>query len=97
MPKKTQPYRSWQIEKLKDPAIASDYLNEALSDSPKMFLKALGLVAQSRQNFRQVARDAGISREALYRSLSEEGNPTFDTLHSVLDVLDLKIEFHPKT
>ncbi|MGA9354761.1 MAG: hypothetical protein WBV46_13800 [Terriglobales bacterium] len=76
MPKKTQPYRSWQIEKLRDPAIASDYLNEALSDSPKMFLKAPGVVAQS---------------------LSEEGNPTFDTLHSVLDVLDLKIEFHPKT
>lgn len=89
MPKRTSDYRSWQLQKLADPDIAASYLNEALSDSPKVFLKALRQVAQARQNVAQVARDAGVTREALYR----EGNPTLETLTSVLDVLGIDVMF----
>jgi len=38
-----------------------------------------------------VAKDAGVQRETLYRSFSEQGNPTFETLSSVLGALGMKI------
>jgi probable addiction module antidote protein len=75
---------------LQDPGEASAYLNAALDDSPKAFLKALKNVAQARQMSR-VAKDAGIQRETLYRSFSEQGNPTFETLSSVLEALGMKL------
>jgi probable addiction module antidote protein len=90
MPKKTRPYSAWRLEKLADPAIASDYLNASLNESPEIFLKALKNVAQARQ-ISKVAKDAGVQRETLYRSLSEQGNPTFQTLSSVLAALGLKL------
>jgi hypothetical protein len=39
----------------------------------------------------RVAEGAGVQRETLYRSLTEQGNPTFQTLLSVLDFLGLRI------
>jgi probable addiction module antidote protein len=90
MPKKTRPYREALLEGLSDPVEAAHYLNAAMNDSPEMFLKALRNVAQSRQ-MTKVARDAGVTRESLYRALSQEGNPTLGTLHSVLGALGLNI------
>jgi len=90
MPKRTQSYRSWQMEKLADPKRASSYLNAALQDSTESFLIALGKVAQARQ-MAKVAKDAGVQRETLYRSLSSQGNPTLDTLSSILKAVGLKI------
>ena len=43
----------------------------------------------------QLARETGLSREALYRSLSEEGNPTLDTLLKVTRALGLKLTVAP--
>src|SRR5947209_18457646 len=91
MPKRTRDYNSWRLEKLVDPEIAEGYLNDALSDSPEMFLKALLNVVQSRQ-VTTVAKKAGVKRESIYRAFSTRGNPTLDTLNSVLDALGLKIE-----
>jgi probable addiction module antidote protein len=73
-----------------EPEEASAYLNAALEDSPEAFLKALRNVAQARQ-MSKVAKEAGIQRETLYRSFSEQGNPTFETLSSVLGALGMKI------
>ena len=56
-----------------------------------MFLEAVKDVAQAHQ-MTKVARDSGVSRESLYRSLSADGNPTLDTLVSVLKVLGLKLD-----
>jgi probable addiction module antidote protein len=39
----------------------------------------------------QVARDAGLSRESLYRALSEEGNPSFATVHKVARALGVRL------
>ena len=39
----------------------------------------------------RVAKDTGIQRETLYRSFSEQGNPTFETLSSVLEALGMKL------
>jgi probable addiction module antidote protein len=90
MPNKTRSYREALLEALVDPVEAEHYLNAALDDSPEMFLKALKNVAQANQ-VAKVARKAGVARETLYRSLSDEGNPTLDTLRSVLGVLGFRI------
>jgi probable addiction module antidote protein len=78
------------MQRLADPAEAETYLNAGLADSIPAFLKALGNVVQARQTA-EVARQAGVQRETLYRSLSETGNPTLGTLSGVLKVLGLRI------
>ncbi|MFV0294570.1 MAG: addiction module antidote protein [Hyphomicrobiaceae bacterium] len=40
----------------------------------------------------QVARDAGLSREALYKALSPTGNPTLSTLLGVTKALNIRLE-----
>ncbi len=94
MPNKTRPYREALLEALSDPIEAVHYLNAAIGDSPEMFLKALRNVAQARQ-MAKVARDAGVTRESLYRATSEIGNPTLDTLNSVLSAMGIKLKFEP--
>ena len=51
--------------------------------------KALGDIARAR-GMAQVASDAGLSRESLYKALSGERNPTFDTVLRVVGALGLK-------
>jgi probable addiction module antidote protein len=90
MANKTRSYRDMLLNTLADPTEAAHYLNAAIEDSHESFLKALKNVAQARQMAR-VARDAGVQRETLYRSLSDQGNPTLDTLSSILKAVGLKI------
>lgn len=78
------------MEALQDPEEAANYLNVALEDSPEMFRKACLNVIQARK-VAKVAKRAGVTRESLYRSFSAAGNPTLDTLHSVLEALDLHL------
>lgn len=95
MPKKTQSYDAWQMNRLSRPDAASSFLNAARADSLEMFLLALRKVAQAHQMAR-VAKEANVQRETLYRALSGEGNPTIGTLSSVLDVLGLDFIVSPK-
>ena len=95
MTPRTSSYREALLTSLLDPAEASAYLNAALEDSPEAFLKALKNVAQAR-TMASVAREAGIQRETLYRAFSEQGNPTFETLSSVLAALGMKLSIAPK-
>jgi probable addiction module antidote protein len=95
VPKKTQPYDTWQADRLSHPDAASAFLNAARADSLEMFLLALRKVAQAHQMAR-VAKEANIQRETLYRALSGDGNPTIVTLSSVLDVLGLDFILSPK-
>jgi len=87
-------YRDVLLERLGGPVDAAHYLTAAIEDSPEAFLKALENVAQARQ-MTKVARDAGVQRETLYRPLSENGNPTFGTLSSVLRALGFRIQIVP--
>lgn len=88
----------WDVtEHLKDDADAAAYLQAMIDESgndPKMIAVALGDIARAR-GMTQVARDAGIAREALYRALSPEGNPEFATVVKVLDALHLKLAVQP--
>ncbi len=66
---------------------------EEASDDPAFVAQALGNIARS-QNFSELARKVGMSREGLYKALSTEGNPSFATIMKVTSALGLKIEFH---
>jgi probable addiction module antidote protein len=83
------------LESLSDTEEAAFYLEAALDDSNEMFLVALRDVAESRQ-MSKVAEDAGVAREALYRMLSDTGNPTLSTLTSILDALGVRLRISPK-
>ncbi len=59
-------------------------------DDPTELVRALGVVARAR-GMTQLARETGLTREALYRSLSETGNPSFATINKVLHTLGVKL------
>ncbi len=63
-------------------------------DDPAYIARALGVVARAR-NMSQLARDAGMSREGLYKALSEDGNPSFATIVKVAHALGLRLSFKP--
>jgi probable addiction module antidote protein len=88
------------------PYDSADYLNsledigyyleavlEEAGDDPAFITHALGVIART-QNFSDLARKVGVSREGLYKALSDEGNPSFATIYKVAKALGLKIEFH---
>ncbi|MDH2927029.1 putative addiction module antidote protein [Lonepinella koalarum] len=71
------------------------YLNEILQeDNVELILSALGDIARAR-NMSQIARDAGVTREGLYKALSGKGNPTFSTVLKVMKALNLRLEIKP--
>lgn len=77
---------------LTDEETISAYLTEVLeSDDPRYIAKALGAVARARGGMTQLAKDTGISREALYRALSETGNPEFGTVLKVMRALGVRL------
>ncbi|WP_425647908.1 addiction module antidote protein [Agrobacterium leguminum] len=56
---------------------------------------ALGVVAKA-EGMTKIARQAGVSREALYKALSDDGDPKFSTLMGVLKALNLKVSVEPE-
>ena len=77
---------------LTDEETISAYLTEVLeSDDPRYIAKALGAVARARGGMTQLAEDTGISREALYRALSETGNPELGTVLKVMHALGVRL------
>lgn len=80
-----------------NPQNAIDYLNTCLEDKdPRVFLLALQDVAKAFGGMTQLAKKSGITREHLYTTLSEKGNPAFFNLNKVLSALDFKMEIKPK-
>ena len=77
---------------LTDEETVSAYLTEALeSDDPRYIAKALGAVARARGGMAQLARETGIAREALYRALSDTGNPELGTALRVMHALGVRL------
>lgn len=80
-------------EHLRTPEEMAAYLEACLeeADGDGAFVaKALGDIARAK-GMSQVARDAGLSRESLYKSLSGERTPGFDTILKVMAALGLKL------
>lgn len=81
---------------LRTPADAAAYLGaviEEAGDDPAVLARALGAIARS-GNISELARKTGMSREGLYKALSDDGNPSFATITKVAHALGLRIEFH---
>lgn len=67
------------------------YLEAAMEgNDAKHIASALGDVARS-QGMTEIAKKSGLGRQALYNALSENGNPTLETLIAVLGVLGLEL------
>jgi probable addiction module antidote protein len=68
-----------------------DLLNDALASGHAGYIAtALGVVARAR-GMSALAAETGFKRQQLYRALSEDGNPTLDTLTRVLRALGLRL------
>jgi probable addiction module antidote protein len=68
------------------------YLEAVLDDGdPALVAAALGDIARAK-GMSQVARDAGLGRESLYKALSADGNPEFSTVLKVIRALGLKLK-----
>jgi probable addiction module antidote protein len=79
-------------EYLSDVETIAAFLTEALaSDDPSEIAQALGIVAKARGGIAQLARETGITREALYRALSDTGNPELGTVLKVLRALGVRL------
>jgi probable addiction module antidote protein len=71
------------------------YMTQALeSGDPAFVADSLGVIARAR-GMTEVAREAGVSRESLYRALSSYGNPEFGTVMRVAKALGLKFSVSP--
>ena len=73
------------------------YLEAALQDGdPQLVAAALGDIARAK-GMSQIARDAGLGRESLYKSLSSSGNPELATVLKVISALGLQLHVSPTT
>lgn len=82
---------------LKTPEDCAAYLEAWLTDAPDDaagIARALGDIARAR-GMAQVARDAGLSRESLYKALSGKGNPEFATVLKVVRALGMELHVGP--
>lgn len=83
-------------EYLSSEADIVDYLKIWMEDgTPQEIARAIGDVARSK-GMSEVARKAGLGRQALYNALSENGNPTLETLTAVLAALGLQLSVESK-
>lgn len=80
-------------EHLRTPEEMAAYLEACLEEAngdTAFIAKALGDIARAK-GMSKVARDAGLSRESLYKALSGERSPGFDTILKVIAALGLKL------
>jgi probable addiction module antidote protein len=90
---KTKTVRYDIAEQLRSPEEMAAYLDawfEEAPDDAAGIARALGDVARAR-GMTQVARDAGLTRESLYKALSARGNPSFATILKVARALGVRL------
>jgi probable addiction module antidote protein len=80
---------------LDNDATIAEYLTAALEDpDPDVFLAAIRDVARAR-GMAQLARDAGLGRESLYKALTPGAKPRYDTVLKLLHALGVKLSAAP--
>jgi probable addiction module antidote protein len=89
MPLKTYPFDA--AEYLDTPEAQYEFLRESFDSGDSAEIQqAIGIVARAR-GMSQIAKDSGVGRESLYKALSGDGNPEFNTVVRVLHALGLKL------
>lgn len=94
---KTRTTRYNVAEHLRTPEEMAAYLEACMEEArgdAAFVAKALGNITRAK-GMSQVARDAGLSRESLYKALSGDRNPSFETILKVIDALGLKLHAEP--
>jgi probable addiction module antidote protein len=88
--------RTWDVTRdLDTEEKAAAFLEDICeSGDPRLIAAAIGEVARAR-GMTQIAREAGLSRESLYKALSEEGNPEFATIMKVIKALGYDMALTP--
>ena len=90
---KTRPFDAANY--LNDEEDVAAYLTAVMEEGdPALLAGALGDIARAR-GMTQLAKDTGLSRESLYRSLSGERAPSSDTLFKVLKAMGLQLSVQP--
>ncbi len=88
----------WDVQDyLRTPEDCALYIQAAIEeagDDPAFIAKALGDVARAR-GMTSVARNTGLSRESLYKALSGDRSPDFETVLKVLSALGLRLHVEP--
>ncbi len=94
---KTTTTRYDVAEHLRSPEEMAAYLEACLEESngdASFVAKALGDIARAK-GMTQVARDTGLSRESLYKALSGDRTPGFDTILRVVKALGMELHAAP--
>ena len=94
---KVQTSRYDVAEHLRTPKEMAAYLEACLAEADSdatLIAKALGDIARAK-GMTQVARDSGLSRESLYKALSGDRAPNFDTILKVVAALGLSLHAKP--
>jgi probable addiction module antidote protein len=90
----SKPYKPMLLKHLRDPMYAVDYLTQVLQhETQEAFMIALKNVIDAREeSLADLASEAGMTRQGLYKMLSEGGNPRLSTLSQVLKSLGMTIK-----
>jgi probable addiction module antidote protein len=74
----------------------TEYLNQVLQDGDAAeFTRAVGYIARAR-GMSQLAQDTGLGRESLYKALSPDAKPRFETMFKVIQALGIQLQATPK-
>lgn len=74
--------------------VIAEYINAIMEENDSsLLLAALADVAKAR-GMTQVAKDAGLGRESLYKALAPGAKPRFDTVMKVINALHIKLQAH---
>jgi len=80
----------------KDPAYAADLLNDILEDGePEELLTMLRQMTKAFGGMGEVAKQANLNSNTLYRTLSSQGNPQVSTLSAILRTMGLRLAVQP--
>lgn len=88
----TDTYATFDIsDYLDNDEVIAEYLTAASQDAnPDVLLAAIAHVAKAK-GMTQVAKDAGLGRESLYKALSPGAHPRFETVSAVLRALNVRL------
>jgi probable addiction module antidote protein len=82
-------------EYLTSPETIAEFVTDAFETGDAAYIaKAMGIAARAK-GMSEIAREAGLSREQLYRSFSENGNPTLKSMLAVMKALGVDIAARP--
>lgn len=89
-------YCDFLTEQLKDPTLAAEYIMAAINENDQAYLATAISEVVKAHGAVKIAKATSLSRQALHKMLSPQGNPTLHSLNAVLDAIGLKMKIEPK-